>query len=125
MLLNLKNLTYFASGMVIIATPVALVKSSHYVSRLESFNDKNNAQSWAGAAAYYNSLKADPLTGVIDESVRSSADQEAELRMKNSGNTYKTSALGLNWSELGPDDVGGRVRSIVYDKKNRFHSFLN
>ena len=117
MALNFKTVAYFAGGLVVVATPIALIKSSHYSPRIEtSENSKNKAQSWAGAAAYYHMLKADPATGLIDESARLAADQEAQLRMANINHLYKTSTLGLNWNELGPDDVGGRVRAICFDR---------
>ena len=116
---NLKTLVYFVSGAVMIAAPIALIKSSHYSPRFEN-SEKNKVQSWAGAEAYYHMLKADPTTGLINEVGRTMADQEAMLRMQNSSK-FKTSssALGLNWTELGPDNVGGRVRAIVFDKKNQ------
>lgn len=100
-----------------IGAPIALIKNSNYIPRNEDGkNNKEQAQSWAGAAAYYNLLKADPATGTIDEQARSLAEQEALLRMQKGNANYKTSALGLNWSELGPDNVGGRVRAICFDK---------
>jgi hypothetical protein len=39
--------------------------------------------------------------------------------MQNTSNFRTNSALGLNWTELGPDNVGGRVRAIVFDKFNQ------
>ena len=119
MKLNLKNLAYFVSGAVMIAAPIALIKSSHYSPRSES-SEKNKVQSWAGADAYYRMLKADPSTGLINEEARTMAEQEAMLRNQNSSKLKtSSSALGLNWIELGPDNVGGRVRAIVFDKKNQ------
>ena len=43
MKLNLKNLAYFVSGAVMIAAPIALIKSSHYSPRSES-SEKNKVQ---------------------------------------------------------------------------------
>ena len=116
MKMNFKVLSYFISGVALIAAPIALIKSSHYTPRFEG-EEKDKAQSWAGAASYYQMLKSDPATGLIDEAGRDMANQEAMLRMKNQS-SYRTSALGLNWLEMGPDNVGGRVRAIVYDKKH-------
>lgn len=118
MKLNFKTLAYFVSGAILIAAPISLIKSSHYAPRFEG-NEKNKAQSWAGAAEYYHMLKADPVTGLIDEQGRQLAEQEAMLRMQNTSKSKSNSALGLNWTELGPDNVGGRVRAIVFDKKNQ------
>ncbi len=121
MKLNLKSIAYLASGLVMIGAPIALIKSSHYTPRFEeNENSKNKAQNWSGAAAYYNLLKADPSTGLIDENARIAGQNEALARMNGGKNlkTSGTSALGLNWSELGPDNVGGRTRAICFDKMN-------
>ncbi len=115
MKINLKTIGYLASGLVMIGAPIALIKSSHYTPRFEGEKKlTNKAQSWTGAAAYYHSLKADPTTGLIDKVAQQAAEQEAALRANNLGK--KVGALGLNWSELGPDNVGGRVRAICFDK---------
>lgn len=117
MKLNFKTLAYFVSGAIMIAAPIAFIKSTHYSPRFEG-DKKNNAQSWTGAEGYYKMLKSDPSTGLINEEGRALADQEALLRMQNTSKFRTNSALGLNWTELGPDNVGGRVRAIVFDKFN-------
>ncbi|PCH95231.1 MAG: hypothetical protein COB85_04765, partial [Bacteroidetes bacterium] len=43
---------------------------------------------------------------------------EADEAVRNFGKAQKTAALGLNWSEMGPDNVGGRTRCILIDKDN-------
>lgn len=116
MKMKFKAFSYFISGVALVAAPIALIKSSHYIPRFEG-NEKDKAQSWAGAASYYQILKSDPATGLIDEAGRDMANQEAMYRMQNQS-SYKTSALGLNWLEMGPDNIGGRVRAIVFDKKH-------
>lgn len=115
MKVNLKTITYFLSGVVLVAAPLTLIKTSHYTPRFED-KEQGQAQSWAGAAAYYHMLKADPATGLIDEAGRTLADNEAMLRLQNHSKLRTASALGLNWIEMGPDNVGGRVRAIVFDK---------
>ncbi len=122
MKLNFKTIAYFASGLVMIGAPIALIKSSHYTPRFEeNENSQHKTKSWGGAADYYMLLKADPSTGLIDEQARTLAENEASLRMSIGKNqkTSNTNALSLNWSELGPDNVGGRTRAICFDKNNQ------
>jgi hypothetical protein len=122
MKLNFKTIAYFASGLVMIGAPIALIKSSHYTPRFEeNENGQHKTQSWGGAAEYYMLLKADPATGLINEEARTFAENEASLRMSIGKNqkTSNTSALSLNWSELGPDNVGGRTRAICFDKNHQ------
>ncbi len=122
MKLNIKTIAYFASGLVMIGAPIALIKSSHYTPRFEeNENGQHSTQSWGGAAEYYMLLKADPATGLINEEARAFAENEAALRMgiNNNQKTSNTNALSLNWSELGPDNVGGRTRAICFDKNHQ------
>jgi hypothetical protein len=122
MKLNFKTIAYFASGLVMIGAPIALIKSSHYTPRFEeNENGQHKTQSWGGAAEYYMLLKADPSTGLINEEARTQAENEASLRMSIGKNqkTSNTSALSLNWLELGPDNIGGRVRAICFDKNHQ------
>jgi hypothetical protein len=122
MKLNFKTIAYFASGLVMIGAPIALIKSSHYTPRFEeNENGQHKSQSWGGAAEYYMILKADPATGLINEEARTLAENEAALRMIIGKNqkTSNTNALSLNWSELGPDNIGGRTRAICFDKNHQ------
>jgi hypothetical protein len=122
MKLNFKTIAYFASGLVMIGAPIALIKSSHYTPRFEeNENGQHKTQSWGGAAEYYMLLKADPATGLINEEARILAENEASLRMSIGKNqkTSNTNALSLNWSELGPDNIGGRTRAICFDKNHQ------
>ena len=91
MKLNFKTIAYFASGLVLIGAPIALVKSSHYTPRFEeNENGQHKTKSWGGAADYYMLLKADPSTGLINEEARTLAENEAYSRMV-IGKTQKTS----------------------------------
>lgn len=64
-----------------------------------------------GALGYYAHIKQNPLTGDVD-----AADVVAARIGLKGLSTSK--ALNLNWQEMGPSNVGGRTRAILFDKTN-------
>lgn len=68
----------------------------------------------AGYAEYIHMLKADPSTGLIDQNLVDQARNEVFAR----GKMNQKALLGLNWVQMGPDNVGGRTRAILVDKFN-------
>ena len=67
-----------------------------------------------GAAEWMNSLRANAHTGKINpQDVLRARQQVAEMQR-----SMKTSALGLQWQEMGPDNIGGRTRGIYIDPDN-------
>lgn len=68
----------------------------------------------AAYAQYMHDLKADPATGKIDYNLVTQVKNEIIAR----GKQNNKAALGLNWTQMGPDNVGGRCRAIVVDKNN-------
>lgn len=64
-----------------------------------------------GALEWLASIRNNKITGTISiEEVLNARKQIAELN--------NSKALGITWSELGPNNVGGRVRAILIDKDN-------
>jgi hypothetical protein len=76
---------------------------------------ENGLYGQMGYAQYMHYLKEDPATGKIDPDMVAQVRQEIEQRSKNSSNK---AALGLNWVQMGPDNVGGRTRAVLVDKYN-------
>jgi photosystem II stability/assembly factor-like uncharacterized protein len=67
---------------------------------------------WAGARAYLNRIRANEITGEINPAdVLAAREQSKRL-------SGKTEAIGLNWENLGPNNIGGRTRAILFDKDN-------
>ncbi len=66
-----------------------------------------------GSAKWLFNMQKNPLTGSIDPLDVIKAREDA---YQMSMNKSSTTALGLNWTELGPDNIGGRTRSILFDK---------
>ena len=71
-------------------------------------------QSNTGYAEYMHMLRADPVTGVVDQNLVNQARSEVIARAK----IKSKSSLGLNWIQQGPDNVGGRTRAMLIDKDN-------
>jgi photosystem II stability/assembly factor-like uncharacterized protein len=74
-------------------------------------------QGISGAIAYLNKLRANQVTGEIDPAWVINAQTQVQA-MRQSALTQKVATLGLQWEELGPDNIGGRTRAIVYDRNN-------
>lgn len=66
-----------------------------------------------GAAEWLFNLQKNPLTGTIDPIDVLKAREQVMQSINN-----RSAALGLNWTELGPDNIGGRTRAIIFDKNN-------
>jgi len=64
-----------------------------------------------GAINYYHQIKANPLTGTIDVK---------DVRAARNGvmNLSSSKALNMQWQEMGPSNVGGRTRAILFDNAN-------
>ena len=74
----------------------------------------NPVQGFAGAAEFYNMIKANPETGVFDENLyRKIRTKDEAFRLEKGENT-----LGLEWDEMGPDNIGGRTRAILIVEDN-------
>ncbi len=70
------------------------------------------AQSIAGAKEYLASIRNNQHTGVLDPKDVIAARAEADA-MAN----YKAS-LAYTWEELGPDNMGGRTRALIFDNQD-------
>ncbi len=74
---------------------------------------QEKAPSIAGAEAWLAKIRANPKTGTISQQDIALARQSYEqilTRGENSGD--------MNWQFMGPDDVGGRTRAFLIDKKD-------
>jgi hypothetical protein len=64
----------------------------------------------AEAAKYYFMLRRNQVTNTIPEEAMLQAKMEVEAASRS-----RAAVLGLNWIEMGPDNVGGRTRAILID----------
>ncbi len=72
------------------------------------------AEGAQGAAEFLKMLRADPATGEIDYALWQKSRREA-VKILNKKNKV---AMGIDWSDIGPDNVGGRTRGFLIDKTN-------
>ena len=73
--------------------------------------EKEAGNTAGGAIQYLNSLRANQETGKIDPKDVLSARAQAKL-------LASVKSASINWTELGPDNVGGRTRALLIDKDN-------
>ena len=70
------------------------------------------AKNWHGAETYYKKIRANQLTGEISlDDIRKAEAQVMDLRSS-------SRSLGITWTEMGPENIGGRTRDILIDKDN-------
>ncbi|NOZ45873.1 MAG: T9SS type A sorting domain-containing protein [Chlorobi bacterium] len=83
-------------------------KAIQYVPRTV-FNTNN--ENISDAMQWLIKRRNNQITGKIDlKDIQNVQEQIKKLRLKS------THSLDLEWNELGPDNVGGRTRTILFDK---------
>lgn len=99
------TLSLFIAGVALLYT-----KDKHYTPR----ESAAPVQSFAGASEYFNKIMANPETGEFDQDIYLNIrKKEAAYRAEKSEST-----LGLEWEEVGPDNIGGRTRAILVVDNN-------
>ncbi len=68
----------------------------------------------SGAARYLKTMRANPSTGTYSITDVKRAYEQAE----DNSVRAKSSAFDINWKNIGPDNVGGRTRSIIVSNQN-------
>ena len=89
-------------GQSVMADP-----TGHYVPR-----SKENAT----ADAYLRSMRVNQKTGMIDPAWMIAAAKQTATETRGNGDVY--------WVSMGPDNMGGRTTSIVYDQENMNHVYI-
>ena len=86
--------------------------------------DDREEQGAADAEKYLWSLRVNPATGTIDVNDVINARKQVEAMAEaNRNQRMKSGSFNLQWEELGPDNIGGRTRAILFDKNNPDHMF--
>ena len=76
--------------------------------------EKKSEQEISGAIEWINARKVNPQTGKLSvEDVMQARRAMSKLKAQKS-----TSSIDLEWTELGPDNVGGRTRAVLFDINN-------
>lgn len=109
--MNKRNLLYSLVALIGLSAVVFLADT--YSSKKDGVSnpsiDAYQEQGISGAIEYYNLLKADPVTGIVDPKMVAQAKAEWQAMST-------TKASPLNWMEMGPNNIGGRTRAILIDK---------
>jgi hypothetical protein len=104
------------TGAMLFSASIYFNNKAYYTPRVgdksESQEEERDA---SGAAEWLFNIRKNPVTGTIDPRDVLKAREEVAQMLKNRS---ASSALGLDWKELGPDNVGGRTRAILIDKSN-------
>ena len=103
------------SGAILLSSVYLNNSASHTPEINQKSENHESEQEAAGAIQWLYNIQKNPVTGKIDPlDVLRSREEVTQMRMNRSTNA----ALGLDWSELGPDNVGGRTRAILIDRNN-------
>lgn len=70
---------------------------------------------YKGAAAWLHKMRANQVTGEIDPADVLKAQQQLAMNAKA---RKSTSALNLQWENMGPSNIGGRTRGFIIDQTN-------
>lgn len=112
----------FLKGIVVVSAKMILALSIfsviHNTSNKLSYKKapgKIKGLGSQGMTEYMFNVKKNPVTGIMDYPVMITTQNAVEHK---NAVAYKTNAVGLNWTELGSDNVGGRTRALLIDKTN-------
>lgn len=107
-----RGLLFSISGLMIAGSALwignAANQNEYYQPRQESIETK----SAEGYQNYLARLRKNPETGKVEEADILAARQELQRMGKTN------SSLNLQWTEMGPDDMGGRTRAILFDRND-------
>ncbi len=108
----MKKIILFSLGFVTMAGSIFYsVNSNKNYYTPDAFQSIKQMSAIKGFEMLYQ-MKANQLTGKIDiADVRAAQSQITNLRLNKAG-------FPLVWQESGPDNVGGRCRTILVDRKN-------
>lgn len=106
----------FLSGMLLFSASMYLKNNIQNNFRTNNETENIEEEKGAvGAARWRFNIQKNQLTGKVEElDVLKAREEIAQMKQFKS----VSAALGLEWNELGPDNVGGRTRAILIDKFN-------
>jgi len=113
---NKKLFLSFVAFIAICGFVISMVFNNHTKNyQPRKAQDFYHQQGISGAIKWLNQIKGDPLTGKIsDKDLLKARESVLSFIAQNKSKA----ALGIDWYEMGPDNVGGRTRAILIDKNN-------
>ncbi|MFM9945285.1 MAG: T9SS type A sorting domain-containing protein [Bacteroidia bacterium] len=108
----MKKIILFSIGFAIVATSIFYsVNSKKGYYTAQNYYNSKQLNTMKGLEMLYK-MKANQTTGLINM-----ADVIAAKNQLNSSKLYKA-GFPLVWTESGPDNIGGRCRTILVDRNN-------
>jgi len=81
-----------------------------YTPRFASAGEEENEAGIKSALKYYFDLRKNGATGLIDETYMQQVQIEAMAAFN-----QRAGGLNYNWEEMGPNNIGGRTRGLIFD----------
>ena len=106
-----------AFGIIAVSGTLFLGQNNKSNNTIEVKHSQKNASGIDGAIAYYHRLKADAVTGDIE------IDKIVAAR-KAAKNMPTAKTAGLTWEDIGPNNVGGRVRALIFDNQDNTNNTM-
>lgn len=101
-------------------------KARQYSSGLEINKDEDGDNGALGMMQYFFNARKNVVTNKMDYAAMAASNIEANRIMMNSINKTARTASGLNmsWTPMGPANVGGRTRAILFDNRDASHNTI-
>jgi len=108
----MKNRTLLFSFTVLpLAALLMIMFSSGDKQRAYTPREQAAHQSIGGAAEYWRMIRNNQITGEVDPA-------DVQMAMKQIAQLGTSKSFSWNWDEMGPDNLGGRTRAIIFDRNN-------
>lgn len=109
-------LTFVISSVLLVTVAITFnFKSERCYQPRNTSQFEEKTQGISGAIEWLNRRRVNPATGKVD--INDIMKVQNALAAFRQSNKLKNS-LGLNWIEMGPNNVGGRTRAILVDNQN-------
>ena len=110
------NTIILATTIIVIGTLVNYAPDASTVSP-QVQNEEKEKSGFLGRSEYFKNMLKDPETGLIPRGIRSSELNHAETLPTTDDLRFKQSS-NFDFTEIGPNDVGGRTRALAVDVSN-------
>jgi len=111
----MKRKLLFSLGGIMMLGALAWIgvpsNNQEYYSERSSDSSADDAK---GSAEHLHRLRMNPTTGKIEQADVLAARQATQQLALNKNNA----SIGLNWEPMGPNDMGGRTRAILFDNSD-------
>ncbi|MSQ78797.1 MAG: T9SS type A sorting domain-containing protein [Flavobacteriaceae bacterium] len=125
--MNIKSTYLLSAGVLMTGLAIGFITkpaTKLYSPRTEKFLENEESESSEegrearGMLSMMQTIRANQITGIVDpKDVQNAVNQANRL-------SAQRGSFPLQWEELGPDNVGGRTRAILIDRRNHNNVFV-